>query len=152
MDDAAAGGHPVDVAGPDDLVRSEAVAVLDRALEEVGDGGEVDVRVRAHVHALAGREGRRSHVVEEDERADHLAADVREEAADVEATQIAVSRLNDFHGALLLQPAWTHEGRFSMRSSQRVRFLYGETSIPTAARLENVPASAKSATVTALQT
>ena len=39
--------------GLDHLARAEAVAMLDRAVEQIGDGGEVDVRVRADVHALA---------------------------------------------------------------------------------------------------
>ena len=42
-------------------------------VEQVGDGSEPDMRVRAHVHALPGDELRRAHLVEEDERPDHLA-------------------------------------------------------------------------------
>jgi len=33
-----------------------AVAVHDRAVEQIGDGGKPDMRMRAHVHALAGDE------------------------------------------------------------------------------------------------
>ena len=45
----------------------------DLALEQIGDGGEADVRMRPHVDAArdAGREVHRPHVVEEHERADH---------------------------------------------------------------------------------
>ena len=44
----------------------------DLALEQVGHGGEPDVRVRAHVDALPEQELGRPHLVEEDERPDHL--------------------------------------------------------------------------------
>ncbi len=44
----------------------------DLAVEQIGDRGEPDVRMRAHVDALAGQELGRPHLVEEDERADHL--------------------------------------------------------------------------------
>ena len=55
MDDATTRGHQVDGAGLDHRVAANAVAMLDRALEQIGDGREVDVRVRAHIHALARR-------------------------------------------------------------------------------------------------
>ena len=72
MDDAAPGAHPVHRAGLDRLLGPQAVAVQDLALEQVGQRREVDVRVGAHVDALVGQELRRPHLVEEDERADHL--------------------------------------------------------------------------------
>ena len=53
MHDAAAGGHPVDLAGPDRHGGAEAVAVHDLAVEQVGHGGEPDMRMRPHVDALA---------------------------------------------------------------------------------------------------
>src|SRR5690606_38184165 len=53
MDDAAAGGHQVDLPRPDRGKAAHAVAMVDRAFEQPGDGGEVDVGVRAHVHPLA---------------------------------------------------------------------------------------------------
>ena len=52
--DAAPGGHQIDRARLDPLVSAEAVAMLDRAGEQIGDGGQVDVRVRADVDAVAG--------------------------------------------------------------------------------------------------
>ncbi len=70
MDDAAPGGHPVHRAGPDRLIAAQAVAVVQRAVEQPGDGGEADMRVRAHVHALAGRQFGRAQMVEEHEGAD----------------------------------------------------------------------------------
>ena len=71
MDDAAARGHQVDRARLDHRVAADAVAMLDRAFEQIGDRREIDVRVRADVHALARREPRRSELVDEDERPDH---------------------------------------------------------------------------------
>ena len=50
---------------------AEAVAMHDLAVEQVGDGGEPDVRVRPHVDAVAGLEHRSAQVIEEDERPDH---------------------------------------------------------------------------------
>ena len=47
MHDAASGGHPVHVAGMDLLAEAQAVAMQDLAIEEIGDGRERDVRVRA---------------------------------------------------------------------------------------------------------
>src|SRR5262249_19297683 len=52
---------------------------------QVRDRREPDVRVRAHVHALAGREIDRAEVVEEDERPDHLVRVPRQNAAHHEA-------------------------------------------------------------------
>ncbi|RWA56195.1 hypothetical protein AU476_04380 [Cupriavidus sp. UYMSc13B] len=52
--DAAPGCHPVDVARADRLVAAQAVAVDDLALEQVGDRGQPDMWMRAHVSAGAG--------------------------------------------------------------------------------------------------
>ena len=46
-----AGGHEVELTWLDRLHRPEAVAVLDRALEQPGHGLQADVRVRRHPHA-----------------------------------------------------------------------------------------------------
>ena len=56
MGDAAAGGHQVHGAGLDFLDIALAVAVHDGAVEQIGDGGKADMRMRPHVHALAGDE------------------------------------------------------------------------------------------------
>src|SRR5258708_38186999 len=92
MHDSASGGHPVDLAGPDRLDVPKAVAVLDLALEQVGDGGEADVRMWPHIDAGAGLEGDRSHLIEEDEGADHAALAGGQHAADLEAAEIAHAR------------------------------------------------------------
>ena len=96
MGDAAARGHQVHGAGRDLQRVAFAVAVHDAAVEQVGDGGEPDVRMRAHVHAAAGHELHRAHLVEEDERADHLALGVRQGAADGKAVaEVAHPRHHD---------------------------------------------------------
>ena len=58
-----------------------AVAVHDAAVEQVGDGRQPNVRMRANVHTLPGHKLHRPHLVEEDERADHLPPAVRQRAA-----------------------------------------------------------------------
>ena len=45
MDDPAARGHPLDLAGPDDALVAKAVAVLDVPVEDVGDRLDAAVRV-----------------------------------------------------------------------------------------------------------
>ncbi len=67
--DAAAGRHPVHLARTDGHDAAEAVAMQDRALEQVAHGGQADVRVRPHVQALAGAQAHRAELVEEHERA-----------------------------------------------------------------------------------
>ncbi len=90
--DALAGGHQIDRAGLDPLHRPDAVAMLERALEQVGDGGEVDVGVRADVHALVDAKPRRAHLIEEDERADHRPLLVRQGAVDLEPAEVVADR------------------------------------------------------------
>jgi len=71
MDDAASRGHQVDRSGLDHGAAADAVAMLNRAFEQVSHSREIDVRVGADVHALAGGQPRRSELVDEDEWADH---------------------------------------------------------------------------------
>ncbi len=93
MGDAAPGGHPIHIARPDRLHIAEAVAMDDLAGEEIGHGGEPDMRVRPHVEAVPALEQRRSHCVEEDEGPDHAAVDERQHAAHLEAvTEVAGAR------------------------------------------------------------
>ena len=54
MDDALARGHQIDRARLDPWRDAERIAMVDRAVEQIGDGGEVDMRVRPDVHPLAG--------------------------------------------------------------------------------------------------
>src|ERR1700734_190423 len=92
MHDAAPGGHPVHRAGPDRHRGAEAVAMHDLAVEQVGDGGEPDMRVRPHVDAVAGLEHRRPEMVEEDERPDHARTPRRQRAMHLEAAEIDRAR------------------------------------------------------------
>src|SRR4029077_18242996 len=85
MHDAAAGGHPVDRAGPDRYRGAKTVAMHDLAVEQVGDGGKADVRGRPHVDAVTVLEHRRAEMVEENERPDHARAPRRQRAMHLEA-------------------------------------------------------------------
>ena len=95
MHDAAAGGHQVHVARMNRDGAAEAVAVHDLAVEQERDGGEPDMRMRPHVDALAGAEFDRPEVIEEDERADHAAAHMRQCAAHREAAEVDAARHDD---------------------------------------------------------
>ena len=95
MGDAAPGGHQVHRAGRDLQSIALAVAMKDRAFEEIGDGGQADMGMRPHVHALPRDELRGAHLVEEDERPDHLPPAVRQGAAHGKAAEIAHPRHND---------------------------------------------------------
>ena len=61
----------------------------DLALEQIGDGRQPDVGMRAHVDAAGQQELGRPHLVEEDERADHLPRRRRQRAPHLEAAEIA---------------------------------------------------------------
>jgi hypothetical protein len=121
VDDAAAGRHPVDVAGRDRLDEAEAVAMDDFTREEIGDGGEADMRVRANVDAAAGRELDRAELVEEDERADHAALRRRQHALHREAVAEVAGAGEDLvldegggwviHGSFLRPPTSNGQAR-----------------------------------------
>ncbi len=100
MDDAGARGHQIDRAGADHLVGAQTVAVLDRAVEQIGDGGEIDVRVGADVHAAAGRQTGGAELVDEDERSDHRPRPGRKRAADLEVAEIMGDGDDLDHGAI----------------------------------------------------
>ena len=96
MRDAAPRRHQVHGAGLDLLNVALAVAVHDRAVEQVGDGGKPDMRMRAHVHALAGHELHRAEMIEEDEGPDHLPLAMRQRAPHFKSVaEIAGARHDD---------------------------------------------------------
>ena len=64
----------------------------DLALEQIGDGREPDVGMRAHVDTGADQELGRAHLIEEDERSDHLLARCGQRAAHLEAAEVAGTR------------------------------------------------------------
>ncbi len=66
--------------------------MLELAAEEVGDGREANMGMRPYVDAPARDELSRSHLVEEDERPDHLALRRRKRAANLEIADVARSR------------------------------------------------------------
>ena len=86
--DAASGDHDIDRAGSQGLVHAQRVGMVHLAFEQIGQGGQADMRVRAHIHAIAGREGRRAHFIEEDERPDPAALGRRQDAGDGKSAQI----------------------------------------------------------------
>src|SRR6516225_6870878 len=87
MDDPAPRGHPVHRARPDRHGAAEAVAMYDLAVEEIGDGGQADMRMGPHVNAVAGLEYGRPEMVEKDERADHARLCRRQRAVHRETTE-----------------------------------------------------------------
>ena len=67
----------------------------DLALEQIGHGGEADMRMRPDIEAGARREDRRTHMVEEHERAERAALGERQHAAHLEpVAEIAGTRLD----------------------------------------------------------
>ena len=96
MGDAATGGHQVHRARLDLLDIALAVAVHDAAVEQIGDGGKPDMRMRPHVHALAGEKLHRPEMIEEDKRPDHLPLAMRQRAPNHKAiAEIAGARHDD---------------------------------------------------------
>src|ERR1700681_923343 len=113
MHDAAPGGHPVDRAGPDRHRGAKTVAMHDFAVEQVGDGGEPNMRVRPHVDAVAGFENRRAEMIEEDERPDHARAPRGQRAMHWEPAEIDRARhdhLLDGVTRLRIAEAWVFAG------------------------------------------
>src|SRR3984893_4388881 len=116
MRDAAPGRHPIHITGEDFLHCAEAIAVLQRAREKIGHRRERNMRVRPHVDAIPGRELRRTHVIEKNERPHHLASAGRQYAAHHEAAEVSLARINylqDRHG-------WSR-GRIRWRSLCHLR-------------------------------
>jgi hypothetical protein len=102
--DAPPRGHPVDGARLDQLLGAQAVPVHHRAIEQVGDRREPDVRVRPDVVVDAGQFLGGAEVVEEDEGADAALPRVRQEPPHQEAAAevllVPVELLLD-HGRIL---------------------------------------------------
>ncbi len=64
----------------------------DRTIEQIRHGREPDMRMRAHIEALPEQEFAGAHLVEEDERPDHLLAHGGQGAAHLEPADIAGAR------------------------------------------------------------
>ena len=113
------------------------------ALEQVGDGGEADVRMRPHVDAVADQELGRPHLVEEDEGPDHLLLRRGQRAAHLEAAEIAGAR----HDHVLDGIAGVRDRRewgLGRVASSRVTSFSGS---PPIANLVSPGASAKTLTL-----
>src|SRR5438445_7567093 len=93
MDDAAPGRHPVDVAGPNRLLRAEAVPVNDLTLEGVRHRRQANMRMRRHVEPLTHREPT-IHLVEEGVGADHAARRRWKDATDGDPAEVARTRID----------------------------------------------------------
>ena len=90
MGDAAPRRHPIDLARANGLFAAQTVAVHDLAVEQIGDGGKADMRVRAYVHLArnARRKFHRTEMIEEDEGTDHLTFGERQDAAHLESSEV----------------------------------------------------------------
>ncbi len=71
MCDSTPGCHEVNGTGLNGLYVTQVVAVHDLSFEEVGNGRETYVRMRAHGDAFSGWKFGRSHMIEENKRSDH---------------------------------------------------------------------------------
>ena len=76
------GGHEVELAGCDQLVAAEAVAVFDHALDQPGDRLQAGVRVWGHLHARAAADVVGPEVVDEAPGTDHPSLLVRQQPTD----------------------------------------------------------------------
>ncbi len=94
MDDALSGRHPVHVARLYRQGRAETVAVIDLAVEEIGDCRQTDVRMWADINSLAGQELRRPHLVPENKGSNHLALRGRKRPAHLKSSKVACPRHN----------------------------------------------------------
>src|SRR3546814_12348362 len=93
--------------------------MVDRAFEKIGDGREVDMWVRAHVHALPDVEMRRAELVDEDEGPDHRPRLVGQGPPHLERAEIVGRGGYDVNGSV--QP-WQREPRhhgFDVAGAQR---------------------------------
>jgi hypothetical protein len=82
----------LNTAGPNRDRGAEAVAMHDLAVEQEGDGGKPDMRMRPHVDAVPGAELGRPEMVEDDERPDHARAPRRQRAMHLKAAEIDRAR------------------------------------------------------------
>src|ERR1700757_518262 len=89
MHDATASRHPIHRAWADRHHRAEAVTVNYFAVEQVCDGSEVDVRMWTDINTLSDTELDRPHMVDENERADHLPHPRRQCPANLKSAKIA---------------------------------------------------------------
>src|SRR3954468_918181 len=90
--DAAARRHEVHGAREDCHGGTQAVAVHDFAVEQIGDGCKSDMGMRPHIDAAAGAEYHGTEVVKKNERTDHAASRMRYGATNLEIAEIDAAR------------------------------------------------------------
>ena len=66
----------------------------DLALEQVGDSRQVDVWMGTHIDSLVCQELGRAHLIEKDERSNHLPFEGRQSASDLHLAKVHCARNN----------------------------------------------------------
>ena len=95
--DRAAGGHQVELAGFDDLLGAEAVAVQDLSVDEPGDGLQPGVRVRPDVQSAVLGDVGGAHVVGEAPGPDRTTSLARQGAAHPDPAHDRFPAVADLH-------------------------------------------------------
>src|SRR5262249_57294018 len=112
MGDALSSRHQIHRAGRDLLNVTFTVTMHDAAVEQIGHGGEPDMRMRPHVHALAGDELHRAEMIEEDEWTDHLPLAMRQRAPYGKAVAEVAGARHDDQGERVARPGISEHGTF----------------------------------------
>ena len=102
MRDTVTGGHQVQLPGPDQLFRTEAVAVEDLTVEQPGDRLQPDVGMRSDVDAVLLGHPSRSHVVHETPRPDASPRPLRERAANLHVADQCVVAGHELDARMVL--------------------------------------------------
>jgi hypothetical protein len=88
MNNASPCGHPVYVAREYLYMISQAVPVKNGSFCKIGEGGQANVRVRAHINALTRVKMGGPHVIKEDKRPNHSFLSVRKYPGHTEAIKV----------------------------------------------------------------
>ena len=98
MGNGRPGGHPADIAGAYQLIRAQAVLVLDLAFKQIGQGRQTNMRMLSDIHPLTGWVVRQQHVVEKHKWPDTAAFGRRQGTQDRLAFDILGARANHGQG------------------------------------------------------
>ena len=93
--DPVPGGHQVQLAGHDDLLGPERVAVQRLALEQPGDRLQTDVRVRGDIEAMGLVDRGGTHVIDEAPGANRAPGTPRERPAHTQGADSTLAALGD---------------------------------------------------------
>ena len=113
-----AGGHQVELPGPDQLLRPEAVAVEDLTVEQPGDGLQPDVGMRSDVDPVLLGHERRPHVIHEAPRPDASPRPSRERAANLHVADQCVVAGHELDARVVLGRRGRRFGRRVHRSDR----------------------------------